>query len=57
MSAFPGSPCILKAGLVPLDPDTFAGLPNAIVVLVQPRYDFAHVQDFKTRNTPAEANR
>lgn len=28
MSAFPGSPRILKGGLVLLDPDTFVVLPN-----------------------------
>jgi hypothetical protein len=33
MSAFPGSPRILKGGLVLLDPDTFAVLPNGIIVL------------------------
>src|SRR5271170_1791885 len=33
MSAFPGSPRILKGGIVLLDPDTFAVLPNGIIVL------------------------
>ncbi|HEY1910200.1 MAG TPA: hypothetical protein VGG73_04720 [Vicinamibacterales bacterium] len=33
MTTFPGSPRILKGGLVLLDPDTFAVLPNGIVVL------------------------
>lgn len=34
MSAFPGSPRILKGGLVLLDPDTFAVLqPNGVIVL------------------------
>ncbi len=33
MSAFPGSPRILKGGLVLLDPDSFAVLPNGIIVL------------------------
>src|SRR6516164_7497532 len=33
MSAFPGSPRILKGGLVLLDPDTFNVLPNGIIVL------------------------
>ena len=33
MTAFPGSPRILKGGLVLLDPDTFAVLPNGIIVL------------------------
>ena len=33
MSSFPGSPRILKGGLVLLDPDTFAVLPNGIIVL------------------------
>jgi hypothetical protein len=33
MSTFPGSPRTLKGGLVLLDPDSFAVLPNGIVVL------------------------
>lgn len=33
MSTFPGSPRVLKGGLVLLDPDTFSVLPNGIVVL------------------------
>src|SRR5271165_3284061 len=33
MSSFPGSPRILKGGLVLLDPDTFTVLPNGIIVL------------------------
>jgi hypothetical protein len=33
MSAFPGSPRVLKGGLVLLDPDTFTVLPNGIIVL------------------------
>ncbi|HYX53836.1 MAG TPA: hypothetical protein VE783_10335 [Candidatus Limnocylindrales bacterium] len=33
MSTFPGSPRILKGGLVLLDPDTFNVLPNGIIVL------------------------
>jgi hypothetical protein len=33
MSAFPGSPRVLKGGLVLLDPDTFNVLPNGIIVL------------------------
>jgi len=33
MSTFPGSPRILKGGLVLLDPDTFAVLPNGVIVL------------------------
>jgi hypothetical protein len=33
MSAFPGSPRILKGGLVLLDPDTFTVVPNGIIVL------------------------
>jgi len=33
MSAFPGSPRILKGGLVLLDPDRFTVLPNGIIVL------------------------
>ncbi len=33
MTAFPGSPRILKGGIVLLDPDTFAVLPNGIIVL------------------------
>jgi hypothetical protein len=33
VSAFPGSPKVLKGGLVLLDPDTFTVLPNGIIVL------------------------
>ena len=33
MSTFPGSPRILKGGLVLLNPDTFAVVPNGIIVL------------------------
>jgi hypothetical protein len=33
MSAFPGSPKVLKGGIVLLDPDTFNVLPNGIIVL------------------------
>ncbi|TPN48529.1 hypothetical protein FJ976_19200 [Mesorhizobium sp. B1-1-9] len=33
MTSFPGSPRILKGGLVLLDPNSFAILPNGIVVL------------------------
>jgi hypothetical protein len=33
MTTFPGSPRILKGGLVLLDPDTFTVLPNGIIVL------------------------
>lgn len=33
MSAFPGSPRLLKGGLVLLDPDQFTVLPNGIIVL------------------------
>jgi len=33
MSTFPGSPRVLKGGLVLLNPDTFALLPNGIIVL------------------------
>ena len=33
MSSFPGSPRILKGGIVLLDPDTFNVLPNGIIVL------------------------
>jgi hypothetical protein len=33
MSSFPGSPRILKGGLVLLDPDRFTVLPNGIIVL------------------------
>src|SRR5215472_9079971 len=33
MSTFPGSPRILKGGLVLLDPDTFTVIPNGIIVL------------------------
>ena len=33
MITFPGSPRILKGGLVLLDPDTFTVLPNGIIVL------------------------
>lgn len=33
MTTFPGSPRLLKGGLVLLDPDTFAVLPNGIIAL------------------------
>jgi hypothetical protein len=33
MSAFPGSPRVLKGGIVLLDPDKFTVLPNGIIVL------------------------
>ena len=33
MSAFPGSPRLLKGGLVLLDPDSFAVLPNGVIVM------------------------
>src|ERR1051326_6024178 len=33
MSTFPGSPRVLKGGLVLLDPDTFNVLPNGVIVL------------------------
>jgi hypothetical protein len=33
MSAFPGSPRLLKGGIVLLDPDSFAVLPNGIIVM------------------------
>jgi hypothetical protein len=33
MSAFPGSPRVIKGGIVLLDPDTFAVLPNGIILL------------------------
>lgn len=33
MSAFPGSPKVLKGGIVLLDPDKFTVLPNGIIVL------------------------
>lgn len=33
MSAFPGSPRILKGGIVLLDPDSFTLLPNGVIVL------------------------
>jgi hypothetical protein len=33
MSTFPGSPRIIKGGIVLLNPDTFAVLPNGIIVL------------------------
>jgi hypothetical protein len=33
MSTFPGSPRILKGGIVLLDPDTFTVVPNGIIVL------------------------
>ena len=33
MTTFPGSPRVLKGGLVLLDPDQFTVLPNGIVVL------------------------
>ena len=33
MSAFPGSPKVIRGGLVLLDPDTFTVLPHGIIVL------------------------
>jgi hypothetical protein len=33
MSSFPGSPIVLKGGIVLLDPDQFTVLPNGIIVL------------------------
>jgi hypothetical protein len=33
MTSFPGSPRVLKGGIVLLDPDSFAVVPNGIVVL------------------------
>ena len=33
MSAFPGSPRVLRGGIVLLDPDKFTVLPNGIIVL------------------------
>src|SRR5271163_4913087 len=33
MSGFPGSPRLLKAGIVLLDPDSFAVLPNGVIVM------------------------
>jgi hypothetical protein len=33
MTTFPGSPRVLKGGLVLLDPDTFTVLPNGVIVL------------------------
>jgi len=33
MSDFPGSPRVLKGGIVLLDPDTFTVLPNGVIVL------------------------
>ncbi len=33
MSAFPGSPRILKGGIVLLDPNSFAPIPNGVIVL------------------------
>jgi Contractile injection system tube protein len=33
MTTFPGSPRILKGGIVLLDPDTFTVLPNGVIVL------------------------
>jgi hypothetical protein len=33
MSTFPGSPRVLKGGIVLLDPDTFSVLPNGIIAL------------------------
>ena len=32
-SSFPGSPKVLKGGIVLLDPDTFTPLPNGVIVL------------------------
>jgi hypothetical protein len=33
MSTFPGSPKVLKGGIVLLDPDTFTLMPNGVIVL------------------------
>jgi hypothetical protein len=33
MSTFPGSPRVLKGGIVLLNPDTFAVMPNGVIVL------------------------
>jgi hypothetical protein len=33
MTTFPGSPRVLKGGIVLLDPDTFAVLPNGVIAL------------------------
>src|SRR5215831_19088734 len=33
MTSFPGSPRVLKGGLVLLDPNTFAVMPNGIIAL------------------------
>ena len=33
MSSFPGSPRLLKGGIVLLDPDSFAVLPNGVIVM------------------------
>jgi len=33
VSSFPGSPRVLKGGIVLLDPDSFAVLPNGVIVL------------------------
>jgi hypothetical protein len=33
MSGFPGSPRLLKGGLVLLDPDSFVVLANGVIVL------------------------
>ena len=33
MSSFPGSPRVLKGGIVLLDPDSFAVLPNGVIVM------------------------
>src|SRR5712671_4123841 len=33
MTAFPGSPRVLKGGIVLLDPDTFTVMPNGVIVL------------------------
>ena len=33
MSAFPGSPRVLKGGIVLLDPVSFAVVPNGIIVM------------------------
>ena len=51
MSAFPGSPRVLKGGIVLLDPDTFAVLPNGIIVAaVQPRHADAHAARSRARD-------
>jgi hypothetical protein len=55
MSAFPGSPKVLKGGIVLLDPDQFTVLPNGIIVL-QYNPDTL-TRSFKIKGAAEEADR